>query len=270
MKISATIITLNEEANIPRALGSVAWADEIIVVDSGSTDRTVEIARRFTDRVIVKDWPGYSAQKNFAAERASNNWILSLDADEQLSPQLISEIGNLNDPDADVGQASSLSSVQARVAGYEMPRLCCYMGRWIKHSGWYPDYKLRLYNRKAGCWKGDFVHESVSVRGEVRRLHSDLLHYTVRSASEHHQRMDRYTTLAAEEMYRNGKRTSIGALMLSPVAGFIRSYLLRLGFLDGVPGLGIAYFAAHYNFLKQVKLLELEKIGRDSNPPPVS
>jgi glycosyltransferase involved in cell wall biosynthesis len=265
MKISATIITLNEEANIQRALESLGWADEIIVVDSGSTDRTVEIARRFTNKVILRDWPGYSAQKNFAAEQASNDWIFSLDADEQLSPQLISEVSSLKNPDAAVGQASSLSSPSAltsSVAGFEMARLCYYMGRWIKHSGWYPDYKLRLYNRKAGCWKGDFVHESVSVQGEVRRLQGDLLHYTVRSASEHHQRMDRYTTLAAQEMHKCGKKASIRALMFSPVAGFVRSYLVRLGFLDGAPGLGIAYFAAHYNFLKYIKLFELEKMGK--------
>jgi glycosyltransferase involved in cell wall biosynthesis len=263
MKITAIIISLNEEANIQRALESLGWADEIIVVDSGSTDRTVEIARRFTGNVIVKDWPGYSAQKNFAAEQASNDWIFSLDADEELSPQLISEIVTLKGA-GDAGRASGLSStgsLTADVAGYEMPRRCRYMGRWIKHSGWYPDYKLRLYNRKAGSWKGEFVHESVKVQGEVRRLHGDLLHYTVRSASEHHQRMDRYTTLAAEEMRKNGKRASAGALMISPIATFIRSYVFRLGMLDGTPGLAIAYFAAHYAFLKSVKLWEMEKRG---------
>jgi len=164
----------------------------------------------------------------------------------------------------DAEQASSIaSSAQGlNVAGYEIPRLCRYMGRWIKHSGWYPDYKLRLYNRKAGCWKGEFVHESVKAQGEVRRLYGDLLHYTVRSASEHHQRMDRYTTLAAEEMRKNGKRASAGALMISPVAAFIRSYIFRLGVLDGTPGVAIAYFAAHYAFLKSVKLWEMGKKGR--------
>src|SRR5262249_12682414 len=245
--------------NIQRALESLGWADEIIVVDSASTDRTVEIAQRFTDNVIVKEWPGYSAQKNFAAEKARNDWIFSLDADEELSPQLIAEITNLKD---DVGQASSLSSPSAQtlnVTGYEMPRLCRYMGRWIKHSGWYPDYKLRLYNRKAGCWKGEFVHESVSIKGNVWRLEGNLLHYTVRSASEHHQRMDRYTTLAAQEMHRNGKHASTVSLLVSPVASFFRSYIIRLGFLDGIPGVAIAYFAAHYAFLKQVKLWEMEK-----------
>jgi glycosyltransferase involved in cell wall biosynthesis len=264
MKISATIITLNEEANIQRALESLGWADEIIVVDSGSTDRTVEIARRFTDRVIVKDWPGYSAQKNFAADQASNDWIFSLDADEELSPQLVSEIATLKGP-VDAGPATRPhSSVYgpANVDGYEMPRLCQYMGRWIKHSGWYPDYKLRLYNRKSGCWKGEFVHESVKVKGQVRNLQGDLLHYTVRSASEHHQRMDRYTTLAAEELQKKGKRASTFSLLFSPVTAFIRSYIFRLGLLDGIPGLAIAYFAAHYAFLKQVKLLEMGRTAK--------
>src|SRR5262249_18377406 len=153
MKITAAIITLNEEANIQRALESLGWADEIIVVDSGSTDRTVEIARRFTDKVIVKDWPGYSAQKNFAAAQASNDWIFSLDADEELSTPLISEIATLKRA-VEAEQASVIGSSSAQrlnVAGYEMPRLCRYMDRWIKHSGWYPDYKLRLYDRNAGC-----------------------------------------------------------------------------------------------------------------------
>jgi len=263
MKITATIITLNEEANIQRALESLGWADEIIVVDSGSSDRTVEIARRFTDKVIVRDWPGYSAQKNFAAGQARNDWIFSIDADEAVSPQLFSEIATLKGA-ADSGEGSGLAwsgSRPANVAGYEMPRLCHYMDRWIKHSGWYPDYKLRLYDRNAGCWKGDFVHESVAVQGEVQRLRGDLLHYTVRSASDHHQRMDRYTTLAAEEMHQRGKRASAVALLVSPVASFLRSYIFRLGLLDGIPGLAIAYFAAHYAFLKQVKLWEL---GRES------
>jgi glycosyltransferase involved in cell wall biosynthesis len=268
MKITATVITLNEEANIQRALESLGWADEIVVVDSGSTDRTVEIARRVTDKVVIKEWPGYAAQKNFAAQQAGNDWIFSLDADEELSPQLVTEIGILKERVADVGQASSLSSSLSQatsVVGYEMPRLCRYMGRWIKHSGWYPDYKLRLYNRKAGCWKGDFVHESVTVNGDVRRLQGDLLHYTVRSASEHHQRMDRYTTLAAEEMHQDRKKASAATMLLSPFAGFFRSYIIRLGFLDGIPGLAIACFAAHYSFLKHVKLWELREKCNPSN-----
>lgn len=247
MKITATVITLNEERNIADALKSLTWADEIVVVDSESTDRTVEIARKFTDRIFVRSWPGYAQQKNFAAEQAANDWIFNLDADERISDELAREIENLK-------HRSALDA-----AAFEMPRRTWYLDRWIKHSGWYPDYKLRLYDRTRGRWVGDFVHESVSVDGRVERLAGNLLHYTVRNSSDHHQRLDRYTTLAAREQFSNGKRTSIASLLLSPAGSFFRSYILRRGFLDGIPGLAIACFAAHYVFLKNLKLWEMSK-----------
>jgi glycosyltransferase involved in cell wall biosynthesis len=243
-KISATVITFNEEQNIAEALESLAWADEIIVVDSESTDRTVEIARRFTDRIIVRPWPGYAAQKTFAAEQAVNDWIFNLDADERVSPELAAELLKLQ-------QGSDPA-----VAGFEMPRRTNYLGRWIKHSGWYPDYKLRLYDRRVARWRGEFVHESVQADGRVERLKGEILHYTVRSASEHHLRLDRYTTLAAEEMRALGKSVSVGSLFFSPAAAFFKSYFLRLGILDGMPGFAIAKFAAHYAFLKNLKVWE--------------
>jgi glycosyltransferase involved in cell wall biosynthesis len=245
MKISATIITFNEEQNIEAALESLAWADEIIVVDSQSTDRTVEIARRFTDRIFVRAWLGYSAQKNFAAEQARYDWVFNLDADERVSPELAREIEQLKSgpaPDA---------------AGFEIPRATFYLGRWIKHSGWHPDFKLRLYNRNAGRWRGEFVHESVEISGKVKRLKGEILHHTVRNASEHHQRIDRYTTLAAKESYSHGKRACFASMLIAPIATFVRSYFFKLGFLDGIPGLAIAYFAAHYVFLKKLKLWEM-------------
>ena len=248
MKITATVITFNEEHNIGAALESLSWADEIIVVDCESTDRTVETARRFTDRVFVRSWPGYSAQKNFAAEQATNDWIFSLDADERISPEL----------------TQSVISLKARsepgAAGFEMARRTFYLGRWINHSGWWPDRKIRLYDRRKAQWRGDFVHESLSVNGRIDRLEGNLLHFTVRNASEHHQRMDRYTTLAAEELLARGKRASTGSLVVAPAVVFLRSYVFKLGFLDGIPGLAIARFAAHYEFLKNLKLWEL---GRD-------
>ena len=244
MKITATVITFNEEQNITEALESLAWADEIIVVDRESTDRTVEIARRFTDRVFIREWPGYSAQKNFAAQQAPCDWIFSLDADERVSPELAAEITRLKQaPESEAG-------------GFEMPRLTFYLGRWIKHSGWYPDLKLRLYDRRHGRWRGDFVHEALEVDGRVERLNGNILHFTVRSASEHHTRLDRYTTLAAEQAHASGKRASVASLVLSPAGAFIRSYILKLGFLDGVQGFIIARFAAHYAFLKHLKLWE--------------
>jgi Glycosyltransferases involved in cell wall biogenesis len=247
MKITAIVITLNEEANIARALESVAWADEIIVVDSESRDRTVDIARRFTERVIVRQWPGYSAQKNFAAEQASHDWIFSLDADEQVSEALRREIESLK------------QVAEPAVAGYEMPRLTFYLGRWIRHSGWYPDWKLRLYDRRRSRWVGDYVHEGLEVDGAIARLTGDLLHFTVKDASEHHLRIDRYTRLAAEQAHAQGKRISIAPIIFSPLLTFIRSYIFKLGFLDGLQGYAIARFAAHYAFLKNLKLWELSK-----------
>jgi glycosyltransferase involved in cell wall biosynthesis len=246
MKISATIITLNEEENIAEALESLDWADEIIVVDSESTDRTVEIALRFTDKVITQKWLGYAAQKNFATEQATHDWVFNLDADERLSPELKSQIATLKVAD------------HLEVAAFEMPRKVYYLGRWIKHSGWYPDYKIRLYNRAKGHWQGKYIHESVTVKGEVQRLGGDLLHYTVRSASEHHQRLDRYTTLAAQEAFEKGRRASFATMVIAPFATFIKSYILKLGFLDGIQGVAIAYFAGHYVFIKNLKLWELQ------------
>jgi len=246
MKITATVITLNEEHNIAEALQSLSWADEIIVVDSESTDRTVEIAHRFTDRVFIRPWPGYSAQKNFAAAEAANDWIFSLDADERVSPELADQLKKLK------------LDVPARAA-FEMPRLTSYLGRWIKHSGWHPDYKLRLYGRKRASWQGDFVHEALEVHGQVERVKGNILHYTVRDASEHHLRMDRYTTLAARQMSSRGKHVSIASLLLSPAVVFLRSYIFKLGLLDGIPGLAIARFAAHYEFLKNLKVWEQQR-----------
>lgn len=248
MKITATVITLNEEHNIAAALESLSWADEIIVVDSESADRTVEIARRFTDRVFVRPWPGYSAQKNFAAAQATNDWIFSLDADERVSEELALEIEQLKGGGGD-----------PQAAGFEMPRLTFYLGRWIKHSGWYPDHKLRLHNRNRARWRGEFVHESLEADGKVERLSGNILHYTVRDASEHHLRMDRYTTLAAQQAFAQGRRASVGSILLSPIAVFLRSYFFKLGFLDGIQGLAIARFAAHYEFLKNLKLWEMRR-----------
>jgi glycosyltransferase involved in cell wall biosynthesis len=247
MKISATIITFNEEDNIAAALESLAWADEIIVVDSESTDRTVEIARRFTNQVYVRAWPGYSAQKNFAAQQASFDWVFSLDADERVSEGLASELQRLK------------RGEEPAVEAFEMPRLTFYLGRWIRHSGWYPDHKARLYNRKAASFEGEFVHESVKVNGRTGRLSGDILHYTVRDASDHHRRIDRYTTLAARELYQKGRRATPLSLLVSPAAAFLRSYVFKLGFLDGAQGLAIARFAAHYVFLKNLKLWEMRK-----------
>ena len=240
MKISATIITHNEERNIARAIESLRCADEIIVVDSGSNDRTVELAQKLGAKVIEADWPGYAKQKNFAAEQAQYDWILSLDADESLSEALEAEIWQWkkHEPDRDA---------------YTMPRLAQYLGRWIRHSGWYPDRKVRLYDRRKSRWEGDYVHESVKVAGTLGSFESNLLHYTCDSLSEHLKTMDRYTTLAAEQLIANHTEVTWGRLIFEPVWTFFSSYVLKLGFLDGVEGLAIANMAALYNFVKYAK-----------------
>ena len=240
MKISATIITYNEERNVPRAIESLRCADEIVVVDSGSIDRTVELAEKLGARVVESPWPGYAKQKNFAAEQAANDWILSLDADESLSEALEGEIWQLkkNGPEFDA---------------YTMPRMAQYLGRWIRHSGWYPDLKVRLYDRRKAEWEGDFVHETVRVNGRVGELHSNLLHFTCESLSEHLKTMDRYTTLAAAQLLSTGEKVTWGRLLLEPPWTFFNTYVLKLGFLDGMEGLTIANMAALYNYLKYAK-----------------
>ncbi|HJT88979.1 MAG TPA: glycosyltransferase family 2 protein [Bryobacteraceae bacterium] len=240
MKITATIITLDEERNITRAIESLRCCDEILILDSGSVDRTVELAQKLGARVIEAGWRGYAGQKNWAAEQATHDWILSLDADEALSEALEAEIWNLkkNGPQYDA---------------YTMPRLAQYLGRWILHSGWYPDRKVRLYHRAKANWVGDFVHESVHVSGRVGYLDANILHFTCDSLSEHLKTLDRYTTLAAQELA--ARKLSIGwwRLILDPPWTFVKTYFLKLGFLDGLEGLIIAYMAAFYTFLKYSK-----------------
>lgn len=240
MKISATIITFNEEKNVARVIESLRCCDEILVLDSGSNDRTVEIATKLGARVVEASWHGYAAQKNIAAELAANDWILSLDADESLSEALEAEIWHIK-------------KAGAEFDGYTMPRLAQYLGRWILHSGWYPDRKVRLFDRRKAKWIGEFVHESVKVEGPVGHLKSNLLHFTCNSLSEHVRSIDSYTTLAAQEIAARGSPVPVRTLLLDPPWTFLRTFFFRLGFLDGVEGLAIAYMAAFYNFVKYMK-----------------
>lgn len=240
MKITATIITFNEERNVARVIESLRCCDEILVLDSGSNDRTPEIATKLGARVEEASWHGYAAQKNIATELASHDWILSLDADESLSEALEAEIWQIKKS----GPAFD---------GYTVPRLAQYLGRWILHSGWYPDRKVRLFDRRKAKWIGDFVHESVAVQGRVGHLQSNLLHFTCNSLSEHLRTMDGYTTLAAQEIVARGKTPGMIELLFDPPWTFLRTYLLKRGFLDGAEGLAIAYMAAFYNFVKYSK-----------------
>lgn len=240
IKISATLITLNEEENLPRALESLRCCDEIVVVDSGSTDRTVEIAHRYGAVVVESDWPGYAKQKNLGAESASHDWILSIDADEALSEALQADIWRVKrkGPEFDA---------------YRFPRMAQYLGKWILHSGWYPDRKIRFYDRRKGRWVGDFVHESVETTGAVGDLDGNLLHFTCASFTQHIRTMDRYTTLAAQEMAARGERVRLSHLLFSPFWAFFKTYFLKRGFQDGFEGLVIAHMAAVYVFAKYVK-----------------
>ena len=251
MKISATIITFNESENIRAACESVAWADEILVVDSRSTDGTAEIAEGCGARVVVRDWPGFAAQKQFAADSATHDWVFSLDADERVTDELRARVLALRD-----GDESKLAD------GYRIARRSFYMGRWIKGGGWYPDYQLRFYDRRRGRWEGAHIHESVRMQtgARVETLTGDLQHFSVRDAAHHHRMIgERYAPLAARQMFELGRRTTPFRIATAAPAAFIRSFVLKGGFRDGLAGLAIARFAAHHAFLKHVMLWEMQE-----------
>lgn len=254
MKISAVIIAGNEEKKIGDAVSSVSWADETLVIDSESTDRTREIAEGLGARVITRPWPGFSAQKQFGVDAAAFDWICSLDADERVSPAL----------------ADAIAAVRSRPedtlpAGYRPSRLTFYMGRPIRHSGWYPDRQTRLFDRRRGHWKNVLVHESVQIDegARVENIEGDIIHYTVDTAREHNNMIgDRYAPLAARQALEAGMTTSLAKVVLAGPSAFLRSYLLKAGFLDGFPGFCLARFAAHHAFMKQLCLWELLKEKR--------
>lgn len=253
--LTACIITFNEEERIADCLRSVAFCDELIVVDSHSRDATREIATGLGARVIERDWPGYAAQKEFVVRAAAHDWVLCIDADERLSPELQAEITALRD--GGFGTAS----------GFEMPRCTRYLGAWIRHGTWYPDGQLRLFDRRRGAWVSPHphgLHEHVDLDGPRHRLRHDLLHEPYRSVSDHLRTIDRYTTAMAEGMYAAGQRARIDQLVLTPLAEFVRFYVLKRGVLDGWRGLLLAYLHAHYVRMKYAKLMALERgDGRD-------
>ncbi len=240
--VTATIITYNEEDRIVECLASLSCCDKVIVVDSGSADNTRELAMAQGAHVIERPWEGYSKQKNFAAAEAQNDWILSIDADERLSIELANEI-------------VAWKAKNHSAAAFSMPRRVFYLGRWIKHSGWYPDRKVRLYNRRFCRWEGDFVHESLKVDGTIGPFKSDLLHFPYRDWNDHLARIARYTDLAAKNAQSRGRRGSVIRLVTAPVLSFIKTFFLRAGFLDGWRGLAIAYMGARYVFQKEFRIL---------------
>ena len=254
-KVSVTIITLNEAEHIAAAIDSAAWADEILVVDSGSGDGTVDIARAKGAAVTAREWTGWIDQKNHAASLASHDWIFSLDADERITPALAAEIRGLlaSDPP---------------MRGYRGPRVAFHLGRWIRTTDFYPDFQTRLYDRRGARWKGRYVHESVSVDGPVGRLKNELEHYSFRDLRDQVDRINHYTTLAARQMHEAGRRTGALELLLHPPAAFLRNYLLRRGILDGTAGLTISLINSYSVFLKFAKLWELQQTPNPQEPTP--
>lgn len=253
MRLSVIIITCNEASNIAECLASVAFADECIVVDSGSTDGTVELARRAGARVeTTSDWPGFGPQKNRALALATGDWVLSLDADERVTPALADEIRKvMADPSA--------------AAAYEIPRLSSFCGKFIRHSGWWPDPVVRLFRRGRARFTDAAVHERVVAEGEVRRLQAHMLHYTYPDFAFAIQKMNRYSSDAAVAMHTRGRRASIASALGHSIWTFFRIYVLRRGFLDGGHGFVLAVLAAMGSFSRYVKLAFLTE-GRPAKP----
>jgi glycosyltransferase involved in cell wall biosynthesis len=245
--VSVVVVTLNEEERLRPCLESVAWADEIVVVDAESSDKTVQLAREFTDRVVVRPWPGYAAQKNFGLEQATGDWILSLDADEEVPRELREEV---------------FATLEAGgcAAGYQIPRRNIMWGRWIRHGGLYPDWQLRLFRRGQGRFVARAVHESVDVTGTVGRLRNPLLHRSYRDLADFLARADRYSTLAAEEWVRSGRPARATDLVLRPAGRFLSMYLARGGFLDGWRGFLLAVLYAYYVFVRSAKTWERARL----------
>jgi glycosyltransferase involved in cell wall biosynthesis len=237
------VITWNEESRLRDSLLSVAWADEIIVVDAESTDKTAVIARDFTDHVVVRPWPGFAEQKNFAIAQASGDWILSVDADEEVSPALRDEIL------AVIAQADAAD-------GYRVPRQNIFWGRWVKHGRLYPDWQLRLFRRGRGRFVPHRVHESVAVEGRIARLSAPLVHRSYRDVADFLERANRYSSLAAAEWLAEGRRVRARDLVLGPLGRFLSMYVLHAGFLDGWRGFLLAVLYAYYVFVRWAKIWE--------------
>jgi glycosyltransferase involved in cell wall biosynthesis len=243
-RLSAVIITYNAERELPACLASVTFADEVVIVDSGSTDRTLVIAERSDARIIKQEWLGYGAQKRFAANQARNRWVLCLDADERVSAPL----------------RTSLQAVLGSPAhaAYAVPRCNRFMGRWLRHGEGYPDWTVRLFDREHAQWTEDTIHEKVVVRGSTGRVYGDLLHESEAGLANYLEKQNRYTTLQAAALRARGKRASVARLIMSPLLRFVKFYFLRLGFLDGIPGLVHISIGCWNSFTKYAKLRALE------------
>lgn len=258
MEISFVIITKNEEKRLEPCLQSIQEvADEIVVVDAYSQDETVKVAEKYKAKVFKRAWTNYSDQKNFANSQAKFSWIFSIDADERLSPQLKEELLELKE-----------KSPEPEEAAFSVPRLAFYLGHWIRHSGWYPDRKTRLFRREAARWVGDYVHERLEVKGPVGKLQGHLYHFSYDSLADHLERINLYSELGAKELYAQQKKCRWYHLILLPLARFLKSYLLQAGWLDGFPGLVISVLSGYGLFVRYAKLKEIWKKGEKIEPFP--
>lgn len=255
-KISVCITACDEEANIRRCLNSVKWADEIVVVDSFSKDQTVAICREFTDRIYAHQWRGYIGQKNLIKDLAAGPWILFIDADEEVSPRLREDI-----------LREFESGHNAGCDGYDFPRMVYYMGRWIRHGEWYPDYKMRLFRKEKGTCAGEEPHDRTTVPGPVFRLSGHLYHYTYDSLSDQIKTLNDFSGITAQTMHKHGKHFHWYDLLSRPPLRFLKCYLLKCGFLDGMLGWVIAITSAYGVFLKYAKLYEIERMRTHQNRP---
>ncbi len=252
--LSVTVIAWNEEARLRDCLESAAWADEIVVVDAESSDKTVTLAREFTDKVYVRSWPGFAAQKNFAIEQATGDWILSLDADERVTPELRERIRGIL---REGGPAD----------GYTVPRRNIFWGAWVRHGGLYPDYQLRLFRRGAGRFVSNAVHESVTVTGRVETLEEALLHHSYRDLEDFVRRSNRYSTLSAQDWIRRGRSVGLPGVAIRPLGRFLSMYIVHRGFLDGWRGFVLAALYADYVFLRMAKVWEARRTPRHEEGP---
>ncbi len=256
MEISAVIITFNEERRLEGALKSLAGiVSEIIVVDCLSSDETVKIARRYTDRVFERAWTNFADQKNFANSQASYPWILSLDADERISPELCREL-------------LALRKTEPKTNAFSIPRKVHYLGRWIRHSGWYPDRKLRLFRKEKAHWEGEYVHEKLAVEGRTEKLSGTIHHFTYRNIHEHLARINTFSDLGANKLYAQNRKARWPHLILLPFFRFARAYVWKCGFLDGFAGLVISVLTGYAVFVRYAKLREIWKKGERIEPFP--
>lgn len=248
--VSVNIICRNEEKNIEDCLKSVLWADEIIVVDGESTDKTVEIAKKYTDKVFINKWEGFANQRNFALGKSTGDWVLVLDADERCSPELKEEI------------LSTLSSNNLNFNGFKLPRRNFFLGKWIKYGGWYPGYQFRLFKRECTSVSDRLVHEGYEIEGEIGTMKSDILHYTVQSVSGFMHKVNGYSSLQAEEKSKR-RVVKFRDILFRPLAAFYIQFLIRGGFRDGIHGLMVANFDVITNMLTYMKIWELQNKDKE-------